>query len=429
MDIRIKPSALSGKIRAISSKSDVHRALIAAALAKGETKVKFTTLSDDIKATVNVLCKMGAKIEIGGDDGDYAASVLGITEMPRGVTLDANECGTTARIILPVAAALCDSFTLTGKNGLTKRPFKDLCDCIAQNGTACSDSFLPITTNGKLKSGKYEIRGDVSSQYISGLLFALPLLDGDSEIVLTTEATSVGYIGMTVRTLGTFGIEVMRTPNGFLIKGNQSYKAVIEYTAEGDWSNAAFWLCGGALGAAVGKEIAVSGLDMSSPQLDCLVFNILNQMGARIVREEDGYITVKKSLLRGTKVWGDNIPDILPILATTLCVAEGNGLIVGGERLKIKESDRIATTTAMLKALGAEIRATDDGFEIYGVDTFTGGEVDAANDHRIAMCAAIASLRSIGDIIIRGAECVNKSYPTFFEDFKKLGGKFDVTGG
>ncbi len=424
MDIRITPMALSGEIRAISSKSDVHRALIAAALANGTTKVHFTTLSEDIKATVSVLLAMGAKITVGGKNGDYTATVCGIEKMGENVTLDANECGTCARIILPIAAALSDSFTLTGKNGLLKRPFKDLCDCMAQNGTGCSADLLPITTSGRLKSGRYDICGDVSSQYISGLLFALPLLDGDSEIVLKTPLSSVGYVSMTIKTLSIFGIEISRTKDGFFVKGGQKYKAQSDYIAEGDWSNAAFWLCGGAIGSKGG--ISVSGLSMASPQFDSIIFNILHDMEARIERDESGVITVKKSLMHGKRVHGDSFPDLLPIIATTLCITEEGGLITGGERLRIKESDRIATTTAMLKALGADIKATDDGFEIYGVDRFIGGEVDAANDHRIAMCAAIASQCAMTDVIIRGAECVSKSYPTFFEDFEKLGGKYSV---
>ena len=427
MDVLIKPSELSGNIRAISSKSDVQRALIAAALAKGKTKVHFTTLSDDIKATVSVLSAMGAEIDLLYANDEYVATVCGIEKMGENITLNANECGTCARIILPVAAALSYSFTLTGKNGLLKRPFKDLCDCMAQNGTNCSADLLPITTSGRLKGGRYEICGDVSSQYISGLLFALPLLDGDSEIVLKTPLSSVGYVSMTIKTLSIFGIEVNRTNNGFFVKGGQKYKAQSDYIAEGDWSNAAFWLCGGAIGSKDG--ISVSGLSMASPQLDSIIFNVLHNMKARIEKDESGIITVKKSPMHGIKVHGDSFPDILPIIATTLCIAEEGGSITGGERLRIKESDRIATTTAMLKALGADIKSTDGGFEIYGVDRFIGGEVDSANDHRIAMCAAVASGRCVGDIIIHGAECVNKSYPTFFEDFEKLGGKYSVIHG
>ncbi len=416
MDILIKPCRLSGEIRAISSKSDVHRLLIAASLT-GYARVRFTTLSDDIMATVDVLRAMGADIDVKPIDDIFVAEVLHPCRMKSGAYLNANECGTTARLILPVAAALCDKFELTGKNGLRKRPFKELCDCMAENGTVCSDTFLPMYTQGKLRSGIYKIRGDVSSQYISGLLFALPLLDGDSEIVLTTPLASSGYVDMTLNTLAKFSIKIEKRENGYFVKGNQTYahrgirKFSPNYTAEGDWSNSCFWLCANALGASV----TVTGLRENSLQKDKAVADILGR--------------IKGETLSATDVFGEDIPDALPALATVLSLAKGKSVITGGSRLKIKESDRIATTVAMLKALGADIVGTDDGFIINGVESFTGGIVDAANDHRIAMCAAIASQRATGDIIIRGAECVNKSYPTFFEDFKKLGGNCSVTDG
>ncbi len=417
MDICIKPRTLSGEIEAISSKSDVHRILIAAALAKGTTACFFTTLSEDIQATVDVLSAMGAKIDIRESDGGYVATVCGISTMPQGVTLNANECGTTARLLLPIAAALGDAFTLTGKSGLRKRPFADLCAAMAENGSACSDTFLPISVRGRLQSGIFSIRGDVSSQYISGLLFALPLCAGDSELHITSPLVSAGYIDMTLATLAKFGIEIEKTDYGFFIQGRQIYKASGTYKAEGDWSNSAFWICAGV----IGENITVSGLDTNSFQKDKDILKVLTRAGAglRITRET---IQSTRSDLLAVSFDGENMPDALPVLATVLCLAKGQSVIRGGARLKIKESDRIATTVSMLRALGASITATDDGFIINGVESLHGGVVDAANDHRIAMCAAIAAQRATDDVIIRGAECVNKSYPTFFEDFRKLGG-------
>lgn len=421
MDILIQPSLLSGSIRAISSKSDVHRLLIGAALAAGETRVRFTTLSEDIAATVSVLRALGASVTVDGEDGDYTASVGGITEAKHGAILDANECGTTARLILPVAAALTDGFTLTGKNGLLARPFAELCTCMAENGTATSGTLLPITASGRLHSGTYRIRGDVSSQYISGLLFALPLLAGDSEIVLTAPAVSAGYIDMTLSTLARFGIAVDKRENGYYVRGDQEYVSPGEVRAEGDWSNATFWLAAGAIGDAV----TVHGLAADSLQKDRAVLTALKHAGAVIA----GEYTVRGAPLVGIDLFGEDIPDALPALATVFALAEGDSRITGGARLRIKESDRIATTVAMLRALGANIVGAEDGFRIRGVPHFTGGTVDAANDHRIAMCAAIAAQRATGPVIIRGAECVNKSYPTFFEDYKKLGGNCSVIHG
>lgn len=424
MDIRIEPSPLCGKIRAISSKSDVHRVLIAAALTKESSLVHFTTLSDDIAATVSVLNTLGAKITVSGADGDYTAEVHGTKTVNDGAVLDANECGTTARLCLPIAAAKCDSFTLTGKNGLLKRPFSDLCKCMGENGTLCDSETLPIKASGRLKSGVYSIRGDVSSQYISGLLFALPLLSGDSEIRLTTPLVSAGYIDMTLETLSRFGIQIEKTACGFAVKGSQTYRAAPDYTAEGDWSNACFWLAAGALGG----DITVTGLRLSSLQKDKQALEILKKAGADVTVNGDS-IRVKTATLADASFNGEDIPDALPILATTLSLAKGESVITGGARLKIKESDRIATTAAMLDALGGDVTPAADGFIVRGVGHFTGGEVDAANDHRIAMCAAVAATVATAPVIIRGAECVNKSYPTFFDDFRKLGGKCSVING
>ncbi|MBQ5390114.1 MAG: 3-phosphoshikimate 1-carboxyvinyltransferase, partial [Clostridia bacterium] len=361
MDMQIQPTTLLGRIHAISSKSDVHRLLIASALANGVSRVHFTTLSDDIAATVNALRAMGAEITVTGADGGFTATVHGGKTMPSGAELDANECGTTARLLLPVAAALCDRFTLTGKNGLCKRPFADLCDAMAPNGALCSDTHLPITTHGKLHNGIFTIRGDVSSQYISGLLFALPLLDGDSEIRLTTPAVSVGYIDMTLSTLRRFGITVEQRANSYFVKGNQTYTPLSDCISEGDWSNATFWLCAGA----IGEKLTISGLTPDSLQKDRMVLDILEQAGARITRTETE-ITIERAPLHGIDFDGEDIPDALPALATVLALADGESLIRGGARLKIKESDRIATTASMLTALGANITATDDGFIIHG---------------------------------------------------------------
>ena len=422
MDVQIQPSRLSGSIRAISSKSDVHRFLMAAALCNGVSRVRFTTLSDDIAATVGVLRTMGAQIEIEGADGAYTAAVTGIKSAPDGLTLDAHECGTTARLILPIAAALCGRFTVTGSSGLAARPFADLCAALAPNGTKTDATALPITANGRLRGGVFTIRGDISSQYLSGLLMALPLLDGDSEIRLTTPAVSVGYIDMTLSTLSMFGIEVQKRENGYFVKGNQTYQPVAEYTAEGDWSNATFWLCASALGSAV----SVTDLRPDSLQKDKEILDILTRAGARM--QTDGGLRLCGELT-GVTADGTDIPDVLPALATVLALAYGESRITGGERLRLKESDRIATTVAMLSALGADIVATEDGFAIRGVRRLSGGSVDAANDHRIAMCAAIAAQCADGPVCIRGAECVQKSYPTFFDDFRKLGGICNVVHG
>lgn len=421
MDIYVANRPLTGRIRAISSKSDVHRFLFAAALADGRSSVHFTTLSDDIKASIAALRALGADISLSGTDGGYTAEIDGIAEPKRDALLDAAECGTTARLLLPVAAALGGSFTLTGKPGLAARPFDALCTALATHGARLNRDRLPITGRGRLQSGVYRIRGDVSSQYISGLLFALPRLAGDSEIALTAPLVSAGYVDMTLDTLARFGVRIEKTTGGFSIPGGQTFTPVRDYTAEGDWSNAGYFLAAGALGG----NVTVEGLFAGSRQRDRRLLDLLMQAGAAVTRHPDGGITVSGGRLRGIDADGEDIPDALPMLVGVLATAAGESRITGAARLRLKESDRIATTAAMLTALGGDVTGGSDGFAVRG-KCLGGGTVDAANDHRIVMTAAVLAAATEGGVTIRGAEAVNKSYPTFFEDLQKLGGETNV---
>ena len=421
MDIYVANRPLVGRIRAISSKSDVHRFLFAAALADGRSSVHFTTLSDDIAASIAALRALGAGISLSGADGNYTAEIDGIAEPRRDALLDAAECGTTARLLLPIAAALGGGFTLTGKPGLAARPFDALCTALAAHGAQLDRARLPITGRGRLQSGVYRIRGDVSSQYISGLLFALPRLAGDSEILLTTPLVSAGYVDMTLDTLARFGVQVEKTAGGFCIPGGQTFTPVRGYAAEGDWSNAGYFLAAGALGG----NVTVEGLSAYSRQRDRRLLDLLMQAGAAVTRHPDGSITVSGGRLRGIDANGEDIPDALPMLAAVLATAAGESRITGAARLRLKESDRIATTAAMRTALGGDVTAHADGFAVRG-KRLVGGTVDAANDHRILMTAAVLAAATEGGVTIRGAEAVNKSYPTFFEDLQKLGGETNV---
>lgn len=421
MDIYVANRPLVGRVRAISSKSDVHRFLFAAALADGRSSVHFTTLSDDIKASIAALGALGAAIRVHGADGGYTADIDGITAPRRDALLDAGECGTAARLLLPVAAALGGGFTLTGKPGLVARPFDALCAALTANGAVLDRDRLPITGRGGLQSGVYRIRGDVSSQYISGLLFALPRLAGDSEILLTAPLVSAGYVDMTLDTLARFGVRVKKTANGFFVPGGQTYTPVCGYTAEGDWSNAGYFLAAGALGG----KVTVEGLSAGSRQRDRRLLDLLRAAGAVVAQDADGSITVSGGSLCGIDADGEDIPDALPMLVGALAAAVGESRITGAARLRLKESDRIATTAAMLAALGGDVTVCADGFAVRGT-RLVGGTVDAANDHRIAMTAAVLAAATEGGVTIRGAEAVNKSYPTFFADLQKLGGQTHV---
>ena len=419
MDVRITPRKLTGNIAAITSKSDAHRCLICAALCDATTEVVINDTNRDIEATANCLRALGA--EIIADGNIY--NVRGIKEVPENTLLDCGESGSTLRFMLPLAAAVGKNVLLTGSGRLPERPLSPLMEEMEQKGCCFSERKLPLTVSNGLKSGKYTLPGNVSSQYITGLLLALPLLEGDSEIILTSKLESAGYVDMTIRTLSLFGIEIKTMPNGggYRVKGNQKFTSPGKITVEGDWSNASFWLAAGA----ASDGVTMSGLDIDSAQGDKEIIKLLCQFGAKTDVDGDN-ISVSRGDMSGITVDVSAIPDAVPILAVIACSANGETKITNAARLRIKESDRLKSVTAMITALGGEITELADGLIIKGCGKLSGGTVDSFNDHRIAMAAAIASSICEGEVIITGAQAVEKSYPKFFEHFKLMGGKADV---
>lgn len=406
MRIKIEPSLLSGRISAIPSKSDAHRLLIASMLSDSETNIHLPSSSVDIDATVGCIKALGAMVT---KEGEYLKINKG--EAQNGVTLDCSESGSTLRFIIPVASVLCDEVSFTGRGRLPDRPIKELLDALRKNGAEFSADKLPLTKTGRLHSGIFELPGNISSQYITGLMFALPLLKGDSEIRLTTKLESSAYIDITLWALKRFGIEIERRENTYFIKGDQKYLSPEALTVDGDWSNASYFLASG---------VTVMGLDTDSPQGDKAIVKVLEKMGAEI-SYKDG-ITADISSLSGCEIDISEIPDTFPTLAVLATMAKGVTRFINGARLRIKESDRIETTADMLRALGCNAVTFEDGMEVKGCQLH-GGEVDGAGDHRIVMAAAMAASLCDGDVVINGAEAVTKSYPSFFEDYKKLGGK------
>jgi len=419
MDVRISPQRLTGKIAAITSKSDAHRCLICAALCDDTTEVVINDSNRDIEATANCLRALGAEIIQNGN----IYNVKGIKSVPENALLDCGESGSTLRFMLPLAAAIGKKVTLTGSGRLPERPLSPLMEEIEQKGCVFSSRKLPLTVSNGLKSGKYTLPGNVSSQYITGLLLALPLLQVDSEISLTSRLESAGYVDMTIRTLSLFGIEIKILPDGagYRVKGGQKFRSPKRITVEGDWSNAAFWLAAGA----VSDGVEMNGLDIDSAQGDKAIAELLSRFGAKTDVNEDK-ISVSRGDMSGIIVDVSAIPDAVPILAVTACAAKGETRIVNAARLRIKESDRLKSVAAMITALGGEITELADGLVINGSGKLKGGVVDSFNDHRIAMAAAIASSICESEVIITGAGAVEKSYPKFFEHFKMLGGKADV---
>ncbi len=378
MDIKITPSHLRGTVSAPPSKSHAHRLMVALALSGNEIPKAFCT-SADTKATCSAL-----------------------SELHDGGNPDCGESGTTLRFLLPIATALGVNVTFTGHGRLPERPMAALTDTLRANGVEISADSLPITVSGKLRPGVFKIPGFISSQFISGLLFALPLLNADSKIIIEGKRESVGYIDMTLKTLSDFSIKVEKTDCGFDIKGNQKYIKPECCCIEGDWSNAAFFICMNALGG----DIAVTGLDEKSLQSDRAVSELVSKLGKTIDISQ--------------------CPDLFPVLAVTACGTVGDTKFINAERLRIKESDRIAAVEEMINALGGSAESTENTLTAHGTGQLSGGEIDSANDHRIVMAAATAACICSEPVTIHGAQAVDKSYPNFFEDYKMLGGKADV---
>ena len=417
MDIEIIPKPLKGKLQAIASKSAAHRELIAASLCQEKTLIEINKLSEDIEATLRCLEALGSKFTI----GPGAIEVKPISTALKNTILDCGESGTTLRLLLPVASALGSDSQIIGRGRLPERPIKELKTALESGGMQFNSAHLPLKIQGQLKGGTYKIPGNISSQYISGLLFALPLLEEDSEIALTSPLQSVGYVEMTLEVLKKYGISIERLPSGYRIFGGQKYSSPGRITVEGDWSNGAFFIVAGAINGSV----TLKGLDTNSTQRDKEIISLLSAGGANI-DNKNGSIVAEVSRLKAQEIDLSEIPDLLPILAVAASVSQGNTYFKNGARLRLKESDRLATTCSMLKALGAEVEELPEGLLVKGKDSLRGGVTESFNDHRIAMAAAVAATVSEGSVVVKNAEAINKSYPDFFRDYKALGGEIHV---
>ncbi len=419
MNIICYPGTLAGTVRAIPSKSDAHRKLICAALSEnGGFLPLHEPFCDDIAATVRCLAALGAGFRE-SDGGIYVTPVRHQAH----AALDCGESGSTLRFLLPVAMCLCDSLSVMGKGRLPERPIRTLTDAMSAHGVQFSSTSLPLNASGALCGGIYEIPGNISSQFLSGLLMALPLCDSDSEIRLTTPLQSAAYVDMTLQTLRLFGVKIVVTGESgalrYIIKGKQNLDFPDSVEIDGDWSNAAFWLTAGALQE--NCPVTVTGLSPKSTQGDKAITEILRQAGA-IIREEGNSLTAWCSSASNFDVSMEEIPDLLPILAVRAALStDGASHFVNAERLRLKESDRLTATAELLRALGGHAEELPDGLTVYG-GQLRGGTVNAQNDHRLVMAAAIAALHCQQPVTILGAEAVNKSYPAFFDDYRALGG-------
>lgn len=415
MQITLHTPAPCGTLRAFPSKSEAHRALICAAFANAPTTIICFDTNDDIDATTECLCALGAKIE---------RTALGFCVMPivkpaAYAELDARESGSTLRFLLPVISALGTHARIARRARLPERPLSPLDELLEQNGAHLAnwaDGSLEIS--GKLCSNDFAIAADVSSQFVSGLLFALPLLDLDvpATIRLLGQVESRPYIDMTLSALAAFGIKVTERKGVLTMPAHSRYISPDTCRIGGDWSGAAAFACMGAVGK---HPITITDIDPQAVQGDRAILSILSQMGADVQIGTD-QVTVSPAPLRGVEIDATDIPDLVPVLAATATLAQGKTHVYGASRLRLKESDRLAAVTELLRTLGADITETDDGLVIVGKPALTGGRVDAHGDHRIAMAAAVASPGCTCPVTIDNAQAVAKSYPTFWEQLSLL---------
>lgn len=489
MDVTIHPlkTGLKGTVQAISSKSDVHRALILAALADRETVISCNLLSQDMEATARCLRALGATIQYDAENSRFlvqpiaqaacqmkaaggaasepvasesldqeawrkgAAGETSAEEEPA-VLLDCGESGSTLRFLLPVAAALGRRVTFTGSGRLPERPVGVLLEELQRHGVKASDDRLPLTLSGRLQAGNYTLPGNVSSQFVTGLLLAFPLLKGPALLRLSSPLESKDYVEVTRAAMAQFGCAVQETDWGYRwgaagqgaagaaaeIRRTAAYRSPGFYETDGDWSNAAFFLCARALSerfsetlsenrsadASAGAEasgsarcaaegahgIQVSGLRADSPQADRRILSVLREA------EVKGCFCFDAS----------QAPDLVPVLAAFAAFLPGTSDIAHAERLRIKECDRLAAMAETLTALGADIEERADGLLIHGKAALHGGvTVSGWNDHRVVMALAMAACFCEAPVCISGAEAVRKSYPDFFAALRALGGVID----
>ena len=407
----ILPGERTGFVAAPPSKSDAHRKLLLAALAGRETMVRIGEFCDDARATVECLRALGVSVAVGAD----GARVSPGARPGRIPLLDARESGTTLRFLLPAAMILADRARFVGRGRLPERPIAHLMRAMAENGVRFSQNRLPFEAVGRLRSGTFRLPGDVSSQYVSALLMTLPFLDGDSEIVLTSPLESREYVSMTLSAMRLFGLEWRATDAGYLVPGGQKGDPPGEVSAEGDWSNAAFFLAAGALGR---EGVTVGGLAKDSAQGDRRILSLLAEMGARVSETPRG-ICVRGGKMRGIRADLRDHPDLAAPLAVVAACAEGDSVFTGLKRLRLKETDRMETVRALITDLGGRAEAAEDALTVRG-GGLVGGKTDARGDHRLAMAAATAAAGCREKVEIRGAEAVSKSFPSFFDVFSAL---------
>jgi len=417
MIVNVMPGKISGNIKAIPSKSHLHRLLILASLADKETRLNCEhTGAEDITATIDCLTALGAIIK--RLDEGFAVTPINRKNLPAKCVLPCLESGSTLRFMLPIVCALGiqGEFHMSGR--LPKRPIAPLDEELSKHGIRLWRSEEKVLCcEGQLLPGDFVLPGDVSSQYISGLLMALTQLNEESSLTVTGNIESSDYITMTTDAMTTFDCSLPLSKGKYIISGDAKLISPRNIDVEGDWSNAAFWLCAGSM---PGGDVKLKGLKKNSSQGDRKICDILEQMGAE-VKWKDDILHICEKERRGIEIDAREVPDLVPVLTAVAAISEGTTIIKNAARLRLKESDRLKATAQTLNLLGAKVTEEAEGLKIEGVKTLKGGTVDSFNDHRIAMMAAIASTACENPVVITDAQAVNKSYPTFWEELSALG--------
>lgn len=421
-----------GDVTVPPSKSAAHRALFCGALSRGKCLISNIDPSKDMEAALGAVKALGARVSYDREKRAVTLDASGLGSVHQGV-VDCLESGNTLRFLAPIAAALGGDWRLTGSGRLPQRPMGVYRDLLPQHGVeyrAEGPDELPLELSGRLAPGVFSLPGNISSQFVTGLLLALPLLEGDSEIVLTSPLESEGYVELTLSVLKAFGIEIIKTSTGWQVPGGQRF-AARDYTVEGDWSQAAFFLSMAAVDPK-GDRVRLHGLDPDSVQGDKACVERFREFGLETAWQ-NGVLTACNPRaqepfggLRGCEIDVSQIPDMVPALSVCAALAEGETSFVRAERLRLKESDRIAAMEDALNALGGKARSTQDTLTVEGVPQLRGGTAEGRNDHRVVMSLAAAALRSETAVQVTDEQSIKKTYPGFFEDFKGLGGSARV---
>ena len=416
--IKIKPQMLKGIVDIPPSKSIVLRLILAAFLSAGDCVIQNVKMSDDVEAMLGAIKILGAKYSYNSKTDTLKIGRLKKATFANEITIDCFESASVLRFLIPVSLISKRDVVFLGRGRLMDRPIMPYLNMFKKHGVLCKKQGKKVTVSGQLECGIYEICGNISSQFISGLLFALPVLEGDSEIIVTTETESKSYIEMTLSVLKKFGIKIdKKDDRHFFIKGGQKYIPTNE-TAEADYTQAANFLVAGALGS----DIVCRGLREKSVQGDFEILNIIKSAGGLIEKREGGISARRTAFMHSVTVDASNIPDLVPIVAVLLAFCDGESEIINAGRLRMKESDRLTVICRELRHLGADIREVGDGLKIIGKQVVCESAASASGDHRIAMALSVAALRCENTCveISGGEEAVKKSYPEFYEVFKSL---------